>query len=60
MIFEITEKMVEKIREWDTCVATDVTGGKLAYTFIPTSLGLVIKVQCDICKRELDLTEGWG
>lgn len=57
MIFEITKIMDEKIREWDTCNAVDVTGAKFAYTFIPTSIGLVIKVRCDICNRELDLTE---
>jgi hypothetical protein len=60
MIFKITDKMLEKIMEWDNCVAVDVTGGKFAYTFIPTSIGLVTKVKCDICNRELDLTEDWG
>ncbi|MFB6471258.1 hypothetical protein ACFCW7_00195 [Paenibacillus glucanolyticus] len=60
MIFEITKKMEEKIREWDICKAVDVTGAKFAYTFIPTSIGLVIKVRCDICNSELDLTEDWG
>ncbi len=60
MIFEITKKMDEKIREWDTCKAVDVSGAKFSYTFIPTSIGLVIKVRCDICNRELDLTEDWG
>jgi len=52
--------MDEKIRKWDTCKAVDVTGAKFAYTFIPTSIGLVIKVRCDICNRELDLTKDWG
>ncbi|NEN84716.1 hypothetical protein [Paenibacillus elgii] len=56
-IFRITEEMEQKIIEWDSCVAEDVAGAKFAYTFIPTGLGLVIKVQCDVCKRELDLSE---
>ncbi|MEK4512494.1 hypothetical protein [Paenibacillus sp. FSL K6-2524] len=60
MKFEITEEMEQKIREWDSCEATDVTGAKLAYTFIPTGIGLVIEVQCDICKRKLNLTEDWA
>lgn len=60
MIFEITEKMEQRIEEWDSCNATDVTGAKFAYTFIPTGLGLVIQVKCDICERILDLSEDFG
>ncbi|MEK3880147.1 hypothetical protein [Paenibacillus sp. FSL M7-0420] len=60
MIFEITAGMEKRIREWDACKAVDVTGAKLSYTFTPTSLGTVIYVQCDICKRELNLTEDWN
>ncbi len=60
MVFEITEEMENRIREWDSCKAVDVAGAKFAYTFIPTSIGLVIKVRCDICNRELDLSEDWG
>lgn len=59
MIFQITEKMHQKIRDWDSCKPIDVSGAKFAYTFIPTGLGLVIKVECDICKRVLNLTEDW-
>lgn len=55
--FRITEKMEWKIKEWDTCIPVDVTGAQFAYIFIPTGRGLVIKVQCDVCKRELDLTD---
>ncbi|MHA6530948.1 hypothetical protein [Paenibacillus sp. BAC0078] len=55
--FQITEEMDQKIKAWDSCVAKDVAGAKFAYTFIPTGLGLVVKVQCDVCKRELDLSE---
>jgi|GEM_PF-1365277 hypothetical protein len=56
-IFRISEEMEQKIKKWDSCVAADVSGAKFAYIFIPTGLGLVIKVQCDVCKRELDLSE---
>lgn len=59
MIFEITDKMEKKIEEWDSCKPIDVAGAKFAYTFIPTGLGTVIQVQCDICNRTLDLTEDW-
>lgn len=59
MIFEITKNMEQKIKDWDSCNPTDVTGAKFAYTFIPSGIGLVIKVECNICKRVLDLTEDW-
>ncbi|MEI2395183.1 hypothetical protein [Paenibacillus phytohabitans] len=55
--FQITEAMDQKIKDWDSCIAKDVAGAKFAYTFIPSGLGLVIKVQCDICGRELDLSD---
>ncbi|MBG9566739.1 hypothetical protein ABE38_15230 [Brevibacillus agri] len=57
MKFEISKSMENKINNWDKCEPKDVTRAKFAYIFIPTSLGLVIKVQCDVCKRELLLTE---
>lgn len=60
LIFEINEEMknkINQINQWDSCKAIDVSGAKFAYTFIPTGLGLVVKVQCDVCKRELDLTD---
>ncbi|ASA24283.1 hypothetical protein B9T62_28085 [Paenibacillus donghaensis] len=60
MLFKITTEMEKKIKKWDSCKAVDVTGAKFSYTFIPTSLGTVIHVHCDICNRELDLTEDWG
>ncbi|MNN80757.1 hypothetical protein D3C81_1975170 [compost metagenome] len=60
MIFEITKDMEKKINEWDSCKAVDVGGAKFLYTFIPTGLGTVIHVHCDICNRKLDLTEDWG
>lgn len=56
MIFEITDVMAEKIREWDICKPTDVTGAKFAYTFIPTGVGLFIQVECDVCKRKLSFS----
>ncbi|CAH1208512.1 hypothetical protein PAECIP111892_03124 [Paenibacillus auburnensis] len=55
--FQITEEMNRQIKAWDSCVARDVAGAKFAYMFIPTGLGLVVKVQCDVCGRELDLSD---
>ncbi|RED37361.1 hypothetical protein C7820_4160 [Paenibacillus sp. VMFN-D1] len=59
MVFEITDEMKRKIGKWDSCNSRDVSGAKFAYTFIPSGLGLIIKVECDVCKRVLDLTEDW-
>jgi len=55
--FEITDEMMNVIRAWDSCVAMDATGAKFEYIFIPTSLGLVTQVRCDVCKRVLDLSD---
>lgn len=57
MDFHVSGEMEQKINEWDSCKPEDVTGAKLAYIFIPTGFGLVVKVQCDVCKRELDLSD---
>lgn len=55
--FNITKGMEQRIIKWDSCIAADVTGAKFAYTFIPTGLGLVIRVKCDVCNRELELSD---
>lgn len=60
MDFNVTETMKMMIKEWDNCNATDVSGARLSYTFIPTGLGTIVKVECCICDRELDITEDWG
>jgi hypothetical protein len=57
MTFEITREMSEKIKDWDHCKPVDVSGAKFAHTFIPSGLGTVILVQCDVCGRKKDLTE---
>jgi hypothetical protein len=49
--------MIDAIREWDNCKPVDVTGAKFTYMFIPTGIGLVIQVKCDVCERTLSLTE---
>ncbi|MCP1136291.1 hypothetical protein NKT34_23615 [Paenibacillus polysaccharolyticus] len=57
MNFEITEEMMKLISEWDSCTSADVSGAKFAYTFIPTGIGLVIQVKCDVCQRTLNLSD---
>ena len=53
MIFEITDDMIEQIKNWDSCKPIDVSGAKFSYIFIPTAISLVIQVECDVCKRKL-------
>lgn len=57
MIFEITDDMMHKIDNWDSCKPVDVTGAKFAYMFIPTGIVLVMEVKCDICNRVLSLSD---
>lgn len=45
MIFKITEEMLQKIQDWDSCKPVDVTGAKFAYTFVPTGLGVYCKIK---------------
>jgi hypothetical protein len=50
----------EKLLGWDKkCNGkpTGASGGRFTYLFTPTSLGLVIKVKCNLCGDEIDLTE---
>jgi hypothetical protein len=66
-VFELSDTQIEKIKQWDNaetghkCNASkrgDVTGARLSYTFIPTGLDDVVKVECE-CGEVLDVTEGW-
>lgn len=65
--FEIPDREAAAFIEWDKA-HTEVCpmryhgsiGGRITYVFAPTSLGLVMKVNC-ACGEEIDLThyEEW-
>ncbi|GAS83148.1 unknown protein [Paenibacillus amylolyticus] len=55
--FEITSQMEKEIKQWDSCKPLDVSGAKFAYTFIPTGIGLIIEIECDVCKRKISFNE---
>lgn len=61
MRFEITEKQQERINNWlkgkDLSVYTGAIGGRLTYSFTPTSLGIIEKVFDSVTNDELDVTE---
>ncbi len=60
-LFEFSDLEAASAIEWDKaheCSLKDdrgAIGGRLSYTFTPTSLGCIIKVKCG-CGAELDLT----
>lgn len=58
-IFVITEEQRKKIQEWDKCKGkyAGAIGGRLSYTFIPTSIGEILTVACSRCKEELSFTD---
>lgn len=64
--FHESDKFQKWIAEHDkTCKFADpakcgASGGRLTYSFTPTSLGLIQKVRC-ACEAEVDLTdyESW-
>lgn len=66
MKFEISYIDSLKVVEWvknHSCELKEYSGacgGRITYSFTPTSLGVVIKAKC-ACGEELDLTDykGW-
>ena len=62
--FSIDEEQLPKLNEWlekhRMCGSKAAIGGGRTYLFCPTTLGVVIKVQC-CCGKEIDLSnyENW-
>ncbi|MEK3915318.1 hypothetical protein [Paenibacillus sp. FSL H7-0331] len=52
IVSEVFESMIIKIEKWDQCIAADVSGAKLTFSFIPSGLGKVAKVHCSNCNRD--------
>jgi len=48
---------MNRINQWDQCKAVDVSGAKFAFTFIPSGLGTYLIVKCDVCQRELHISD---
>ena len=60
MKFELSSEELKKIDDWVKKLPKSevgAIGGRLEYSFTPTSLGVVVKVKDCITKTELDLTE---
>lgn len=57
LTFTISEETMKRINQWDQCKTVDVSGAKFAYTFIPSGLGTYLIVKCDVCQRELHISD---
>ncbi len=58
-MFDLTKEQIEEINKWmDKCGsgATGAIGGRYTYSFTPTSLGLVVKVEDALTGKKLDVT----
>jgi len=67
MEFHIVDEELQKLTEWaekhnKECPVKNsgTIGGRITYTFTPTSLGMIVKVKC-ACGENTDLTnyEDW-
>ena len=58
MIFELTKEQYDKYLEWKDHCDTDggAIGGRHAFKFIPTSLGVCAVVEC-LCGEKINLTD---
>jgi hypothetical protein len=57
LTFTISKEIMNRINQWDQCKAVDVSGAKFAFTFIPSGLGTYLIVKCDVCQRELHISD---
>ena len=64
MKFNLEEKQLKAIEKWKKSLPespTGAIGGRFEYSFVPTNLGLVVKVKDAITKSEIDVSdyESW-
>jgi hypothetical protein len=62
MLFELSQEEEKKFTKWNAkhslCKGKEGTlGGRLTFSFTPNGIGVITKVKCSICKKELDLTD---
>jgi len=60
-MFSLNQQQLAKLNKWieshDPKRYCGAIGGRYTYCFTPTSLGTIIKVQDDVLKIEIDLSE---
>lgn len=60
MKFKLETEELKKLNEWIKKLpkaSSGAIGGRLTYSFTPTSLGMVIKVTDEISKQTIDLSD---
>lgn len=61
--FELSDEEAQSAEKFmndhDTCRKTYVgaIGGHFGYHFYPTSLGVAVHIQCDVCKQKKDISD---
>ena len=63
-MFTLTEEQNKKVADWNATledIYTGAIGGRLTYSFTPTSLGTVIVVSDSVTETEINVTdyESW-
>lgn len=59
-MFSLNENQRLKLKEWINSKKSKYVGaigGRITYSFTPTTLGTVVKVYDELTKDEIDLTE---
>lgn len=61
-MFKLTEEQQKLLTKWEEEIYSDkkyagAIGGRITYSFTPTSLGVVIKARDFFTKKEIDLTD---
>ena len=63
-MFLLDTEQISQLSDWDEkehseCKKkeTGACGGRFTYTFTPTGLGTIVKVTCNVCNKEIDLTD---
>lgn len=60
MEFSLTQEEVERARAFHTKCRkkyAGAIGGAFTYSFTPTSIGVIVSVECGVCKEKLVLTD---
>ncbi len=60
MMFSLDERQTQALNEWVKTLPeayAGAIGGRLTFSFTPTSLGTVVKVRDGISDKEVDLTD---
>jgi len=59
--FELNDVEISNVKKFmrmhEECDTSAAIGGRFTYKFIPTSIGTIVIIKCNICKRKNDITD---